>query len=121
MRRSARNLVVVAAATALVALALAGFASSASAIGIGTWEAGTCKVETCTYSGASPSTEFFSQAAGHPQWGVTNFTVNVSGSDQARRVKVELPEGLNVNPQAVPQCALTTFKTNETGCGSSKV
>src|ERR1700742_1699488 len=52
--------------------------------------------------------------------GVTNFNVNAEG-DQAKRVKVELPQGLNVNPQAVPQCPVETFKTNEAACAASKV
>ena len=105
---------------ALIALAISAVAaSSASAIGIGTWEAGTCKVDSCTYGG-SPG-DFYSQAAGHPAFGVTHFTVNVEGTDQAKRVKVELPEGLNVNPQSVPQCPVETFKTNEAACAASKV
>ncbi len=105
---------------ALIALAISAFAaSSASAIGIGNWEAGTCKAATCTYAG-DPA-EFYAQAAGHPAFGVTDFTVNVEGGDQAKRVKVELPQGLNVNPQAVPQCPVETFKTNEAACAASKV
>jgi hypothetical protein len=121
MRRSARNSVVLAAAMALAAVVVAALASSASAIGIGTWEAGTCKVATCTYGSPVPNTEFYSQAAGHPPVGITNFTVNVEGGDQAKRVKVELPEGLNVNPQAVPQCPVATFKSNEAACAASIV
>src|ERR1700710_945475 len=114
MRRSARNAVRIAATMAVVALAISAIAaSSASAFGIeGEWEAGTCKVESCTYKGGSPATEFFSQAAGHPNFGVTNFKVAAEG-DPPKRVKVELPEGLNVNPQSVPQCPVETFKTNE--------
>jgi hypothetical protein len=105
---------------ALIGLLLAAFgASSASAIGIGSWEAGTCTVGTCKYTG--PSSEFFAQAAGHPNFGVTDFTVQVEGGDQAKRVKVELPEGLNVNPQAVPQCPIATFKSNEAACAASIV
>jgi hypothetical protein len=97
---------------ALIALLVAAFgASSASAIGISKWEAGTCTTTTCTYAGA-PS-EFFTQAAGHPQAGVTDFSVGATGeADQARRVKVELPEGLNVNPQAVPQCSVADFQAD---------
>jgi hypothetical protein len=122
MKRNARNFVGVAGALALIVALLAAFAaSSASAIGIGEWEAGTCKIGSCTYKGLSPSTEFFSQAAGHPPDGVTNFTVNVEGADQVKRVKVELPPGLNVNPQAVPQCPITTFKSNEAACAASRV
>jgi hypothetical protein len=107
---------------ALIALAISAFAaSSASAFGIeGEWEAGTCKVGSCTYKGGSPATEFFSQAAGHPDFGVTNFNVAAEG-DPPKRVKVELPEGLNVNPQSVPQCSVETFKANEAECATSKV
>jgi len=89
-------------------------AGSASAIGITKWEAGTCSTPGCTYGG-SPS-EFFAQAAGHPPDGVTDFSVNVEGGDQVKRVKVELPAGLNVNPQAVPQCDVATFQAD--GCAS---
>jgi len=117
MRRSARNAAGVAGALALIALLVAAFgAGSASAIGIGNWEAGTCSAPGCTYGG-SPS-EFFAQAAGHPPDGVTDFSLSTSGeSDQAKRVKVELPEGLNVNPQAVPQCPVATFLAD--GCSAS--
>jgi hypothetical protein len=118
MRRSAYNAVGIAGALALIALLLAAFgASSASAIGIAKWEAGTCAAPGCTYSGA-PS-EFFAQAAGHPPDGVTDFTVSATGEqDQAKRVKVELPQGLNVNPQAVPQCPVDTFRNNEAECAA---
>src|ERR1700743_3833582 len=116
MRRNAHNAVGIAGTLALIGLLMAAFgASSASAIGIGNFEAGTCSAPGCTYKGA-PS-EFFAQAAGHPPDGVTDFTVNATGeSDQAKRVKVELPEGLNVNPVAVPRCPVETFKTNEAAC-----
>ena len=111
MKRSARNSVVLALTTALVALLAATFgASSASAFGITNWEAGTCTASTCTFSG-QPS-EFFNQAAGHPNFGITDFSVKGEGGNQARRVKVELPEGLNVNPQAVPQCSEVAFKAD---------
>lgn len=117
-RRNRRNLACLAVTTALVALLLAAFgASSASAIGITNWEAGTCKISTCTYGGKSPESEFFAQAAGHPNDGITDFSVSATGeSEQVKRVKVELPPGLNVNPQAVPQCSVETFKAG--GCSS---
>jgi hypothetical protein len=124
MRRNARNAVGIAGALALIALAVAAFgASSASAIGITNWEAGTCTTQECTYSG--PPTEFFNQAAGHPPIGATDFTVGVEGGDQAKRVKVELPEGLNINPVAVPQCSIEDFQADacpaDSQVGVSKV
>src|SRR5690242_3858293 len=47
--------------------------------GIKTWEAGTCKTDTpeCLYS--SPSIQFYTQAAGHPPFGITAFEVNTTG------------------------------------------
>jgi hypothetical protein len=112
MRRTARKAVGMTGALALIALICAAFgASSASAIGIAKWEAGTCAAPGCTYAG-SPA-EFFAQAAGHPPDGVTDFSLTTSGeSDQAKRVKVELPAGLNVNPVAVPQCPLDAFQAD---------
>jgi hypothetical protein len=111
---------------ALIALAISAFAaSSASAIGIANFEAGTCTTDAtpaaeCTF--ASPSSEMYTQAAGHPNYGITDFSVDdVSGENQAKRVKVELPKGLNVNPQAVPQCPVATFESNEAACAASAV
>ncbi len=76
MRRSARNAVGIAATMALIALAISAFAaSSASAIGIGNWEAGTCNRRYAAPTPAPPS-RFYAQAAGHPPFGVTDFTVN---------------------------------------------
>jgi hypothetical protein len=129
MRRSARNSVVVAALLALAALLVAAFgASSASAaFGVkpGSWEAGTCKSDTpqCTYG--SPSSQFYTQAAGHPNIGLTNFAFNTNGlgapEGAVRNVRVDLPEGLNVNPQAVPQCPKATFEESPAKCAGSEV
>jgi len=127
MKRSARNAVGIAGALALIALLCAAFgASSASAIGIKKWQAGTCAAAGCTYEG-SPA-EFFAQATGHPNYGVTEFEVapqNGEAGKQAERVKVELPEGLNVNPQSVPQCSVEAFQADscpaESKLGVSKV
>lgn len=118
---------------ALAALAMLIGASFAAApasaeFGIKSWEAGTCKAfdvspaTFCTY--ASPNSAFFHQAAGHPGGGATDFEVNntLLGPDAPlSRVRVELPEGLNVNPQATPQCPKATFEANPSDCAASKV
>jgi hypothetical protein len=127
MRRTARNAVGIAGALTLVAMLCAAFgASSASAIGIKKFQAGTCTAASCTYEG-NPA-EFFAQAAGHPAYGVTEFEVapqNGEEGKQAKRVKVELPQGLNVNPQATPQCSVADFQADacsaESKVGMSKV
>ncbi|HTT94994.1 MAG TPA: hypothetical protein VMF55_09990 [Solirubrobacterales bacterium] len=126
MRRSARNSVGVAVATALAALLVGAFgASPASAIEITNFEAGTCTTDgttlvpnpatECNYS--SPSSSMYTQAAGHPNFGITDFSAGVSGGNQVKRVHVELPKGLNVNPQAAAQCPVATFQAD--GCGAS--
>src|SRR6201992_2123237 len=125
MRRTARNSVAVAALLALVALLVAAFGvGSASAITIVQPEAGTCTTDVtvegvaespgeCTYK--SPPSSMYTQAAGHPNFGITDFRVgDTSGENRTKRVHVELPKGLNVNPQAVPQCAVATFQAD--GC-----
>ncbi len=122
--------VVAVAAFASIALSAVLAAPSASAaFGIKSWQAGTCKdfdtspADFCTYS--SPSSDFFHQAAGHPGGGGTDFTVNnnpLLGPEGAlSRVRVDLPEGLNVNPQATPQCPKATFEANPAACAASEV
>jgi hypothetical protein len=107
-------------------------ASSAQAeFGIAEWEALTCKenVDTpglgettlpglppleqspgqCT---ASTPTKWFTQATGHPTWGVTDFSLNTLEAFEGfpdgfvKDIRVELPEGLGVNPEASPKCTL---------------
>ncbi len=81
------------------------------------WQAGTCSAEPC-----SPDTKplFFTQAAGHPQFGFTQFivvhTTTVPGvietpAGTLRTLRVDLPVGLSVNPQATPQCDLAAFES----------
>ena len=125
MRRSLGAL----AALSLLALCAAFAAAPASAdFGIKSWQAGTCKVfdvspaTFCTYS--SPNAAFFHQAAGHPGGGGTDFEVNnnlLGPEGTLSRVRVDLPEGLNVNPQATPQCPKATFEANAADCAASKV
>jgi hypothetical protein len=101
-------------------------APGAGAFNVTKWEAGTCKtgVGECTY-GSDPS-RFFTQAAGHPEEGLTDFefeTAGLLGSPvgNVREVRVDLPEGLNVDPQAVPQCPKATFENNPADCAASQV
>ncbi len=116
---------------AAIALALAIAAPAAqAAFGVSKWEAGTCKSDApkCTYS--SPSAQFFTQAAGHPPVGLTDFAMNLAGGPPPiggapegaiRDARVDLPEGLNVDPQAVPQCAKASFEANTLNCAGSEV
>jgi hypothetical protein len=110
-----------------VAIALMPAPAANAAFGVKSWEAGTCKEDSqaneCTYN-SNPSM-FFTQAAGHPPVGLTDFSfnTNVLGVPEGavKNVRVDLPEGLNVDPQAVPQCAKSTFENNPADCAASAV
>jgi hypothetical protein len=71
----------------------------------------------------------FSQAAGHPNFGITDFRLTtaphppteIGGFPTAflKEIVVETPEGLSVNPEALPQCAVKTFEEGK--CSSASM
>jgi len=79
------------------------------------FEAGTCFATSCKYSG--PRSAFYTQAAGHPPWGITKFELNHTGTGGSRfpegaalkRIRVDVPPGLAANPEALPKCAQSQF------------
>ena len=83
------------------------------------WEAGTCtgnqvEVKSCEYT--SPESAFYTQAAGHPPWGLTGFEVAHTGTEGSRRpdetlkrIRVDVPPGLAADPQTLPTCTRTEF------------
>ena len=90
------------------------------------WQAGTCTndvpdtPEECSV--ATPD-QFFEDAAGHPQKGFTQFIVKHKTPGETpigelKTVRVDLPVGLSVNPQATPQCPLDTFEANPANCAA---
>jgi hypothetical protein len=135
----------------LVAVGVLGAAFMAStanaAVGITKWESLTCKENTDLpatpgLGGAEPGTEesltppagqctgstagqLFTQAGGHPNYGITDFKINTypylgpeafpSGFPTSflKTIKVDTPEGLSVNPEALPQCKVKVLE--ETG------
>ena len=125
---------------AVVALMLALLAPSAQAVEIiegqaGTaadgWQAATCKTDLPECSPQTPG-QFFTQAAGHPGVGFTQFIVKhgsgVFGTESpvgdVHSLLVDLPPGLSVNPQATEQCALAEGESPaecETRAPGSKV
>ena len=121
MRHAARFAMLLASAamfaTALVPAAQAAF-------GPETFEAGTCINHTCTYASVEANhSEAVTQAASHPAWGITKFTMKPSGSnpDEAlRRLRVDVPPGLAADPQApMPKCSVAQFKSEPKGCPAS--
>jgi hypothetical protein len=128
----------------VVALAAVFAAPGANAaFGIQKWESITCKensdtpkvgeapivgppplakdLNQCT---AATTGKFFTQAAGHPDFGITDFTLNTypeaavgaTGFPEGfvKDIVVDTPEGLSVNPEAAPQC--TVKQLEETKC-----
>ncbi|HST54788.1 MAG TPA: hypothetical protein VLJ42_02695 [Solirubrobacteraceae bacterium] len=99
---------------ALLVCALSGASASIAAadFGVSSFQAGTCVSNTpkCTYS--SPPAQFYTQAAGHPQFGITDFAFKTTGGllggapdGNVKDVRVDLPPGLSTNPEALPKCA----------------
>ncbi|HWB68985.1 MAG TPA: hypothetical protein VG518_03325 [Solirubrobacterales bacterium] len=78
------------------------------------WQAGTCQADPLDQCSPEHPELFFTQAAGHPPTGFTQFIVKheagVLGTQtpvgNLKTVRVDLPRGLSVNPQATPQCEL---------------
>jgi hypothetical protein len=89
-------------------LALVLPASALGSFGVSKWEAGTCKVLSCTDAGSHE--DFYTQAAGHPDFGITDFSFNYrevglvtkakEPEGNVKDVRVDLPPGLAVNPEA---------------------
>jgi hypothetical protein len=64
--------------------------------------------------------KWFTQAAGHPNFAYTEFLLNrltVLGAKDfpdgfVKDIIVDIPEGLSVNPEALPQCPVAKLATN---------
>jgi hypothetical protein len=111
-----------------------------AAFGIKEWQALTCNANTDTpnvgeapIAGLAPlpqspgqctkgtEAKFFTQAAGHPNWGITDFTLNTFPAAApgvgnfpegfVKDIIVDTPEGLSVNPEAASQCTVAQLET----------
>jgi len=90
-----------------------------AAFGVESFFAGNCKVSTCTP--ASTPSEYFTQAAGHPNFGISDFTLKTKeiapGAFQPEgvvsKLRVDVPAGLSTNPQAIPMCSAEEFNSME--------
>ena len=106
------------AIAALFATALVPAAQASFGVTEPNFEAGTCNVRTCVYT--SPESEFYTQAAGHPEWGITTFELNSKTSllgkepeGSLKRLRVDVPPGLAADPEALPKCEITAFEHDE--------
>lgn len=87
------------------------------------FQAGTCIEDPPWPVQCSPDTPelFYTQAAGHPPVGFTQYIIkhkeiipNTLEETEAvaKTIRVDLPVGLTVNPQATPQCEIAAFKAD---------
>src|SRR5882757_10201023 len=94
------------------------------------WQAGTCKAEPSEpgvekFCSVATPKQFFETAAGHPNWGFTQFIVRhttvplvpplaplETPVGELKTVRVDLPVGLSVNPGATVVCKQTEFNAN---------
>ena len=93
-----------------------------AAPGIASFFAANCKTSTCKKQ-ATPAEELekaekegFTQAGGHPNFGITDFTVNAAGTfpnavpeEIVNHVRTDVAPGLATSPQAVPKCSFEEF------------
>lgn len=91
------------------------------------WQAGTCKAEPpdpgaelCSI--ATPD-QFFDTAGAHPNYGFTQFIIKNKAPGETpvgelKTVRVDLPEGLSVNPGATERCPLAVFESGAANCAS---
>jgi hypothetical protein len=115
------------------AIAAAAAPAALGAFGVSKWEAGTCINHTCTYKSVEENhSEAFTQAAGHPQWGITTFELNhkkglIAEEPEGaplKRVRVDVAPGLASDPQAPltptthEKCSIEAFKKNACPAGT---
>jgi hypothetical protein len=98
--------------------------TASAAFGVTKWEAGTCTENSeAAPCDAETTSKYYTQAAGHPNYGITDFrfkTTGISGTEKpegnVEEVRVDLPAGLSVNPFATSQrCELPELESSK-GC-----
>jgi hypothetical protein len=85
------------------------------------FEAQTCTNPGCTYKGVEANhAEAFTQAAGHPPYGITAFELNhkkellnEEPEGALKRLRVDVPPGLAADPEALPKCSVAEFNANK--------
>jgi hypothetical protein len=122
MRSQGRFSLVALLAGAIVAVSAP---AAQASFGVESFFGANCKTSTC--GPKSPTSEYFTQAAGHPNFGITDFRFNSVelGPLKARvpignvrNVRVDAPPGLSTDPQAVPKCSQEEFKAVEVAPGT---
>lgn len=116
----------------LLACVVAAFSASAAEaeFGVESFFAANCKVSTCNKA-ATPAeekekaeAEGYSQAAGHPPFGITDFRLNsrqiqstpfpaFAPEGNLKNLRIDVAPGVSTNPEAVPKCSVAEFTSTE--------
>lgn len=146
MRSHVRVSLVALLVSASVAFVVAPAAQAAVPFGVEILVAGNCKAsfEACSTDPLSGPYSFpkeptpteakeqaYSQAAGHPPFGITDFKVNTEGTlpneipagiaegKVVTHVRTDVGPGVSTNPEAVPKCTMEQFGEKEAIPGTS--
>jgi hypothetical protein len=112
-----------------VACAVVGFSAPVAqgAFGVESFFAANCKVSTCNKA-ANPAEEKkkaeeegYSQAAGHPPFGITDFKLNrieaspglLVPDGKLKNLRIDVAPGVSTNPEAVAKCSVEGFTSTE--------
>ena len=100
------------------------------AFGVESFFAANCKVSTCNKA-ATPAeekekaeAEGYSQAAGHPPFGITDFKLNrhqiqttpfaaFAPDENLKDLRIDVAPGVSTNPEAVTKCSIANFTSTE--------
>jgi hypothetical protein len=109
-------------AGAILALVAVSAPAAQASFGLASFFSGNCKVETpCTAASTeSNHSELFTQAAGHPTAGITDFTVKShviqttpftaeAPEGNVKNIRTDVGPGESTNPEAVPKCSVAEF------------
>src|ERR1700684_4227086 len=112
-----------------VACAVVGLAApiAQGALSLDSFYAANCKVTApACNKAANPAEELqkakeevFTQASGHPPFGVTDFKIKshviqtvpfeaIAPEGNVKKIRTDVAPGVSTNPEAVPKCAVTT-------------
>ncbi len=105
---------------AVLVAALAAFLAPAAqaSFGIERFQALTCKtnapIDEAKECNEKTTGEFYTQAGGHPEFSVTDFTLKGLGGEGngIKSLRIDLPPGLSTNPEALPKCPAYVFEAN---------
>jgi hypothetical protein len=105
----------------LTAAVVVAGASAAQAAGIESFFAANCKVSTCkkvpkAEEKEKAELEGFTQAGGHPNFGITDFKIDTVGTfpneaptGLVTHIRTDVAPGVSTNPQAVPKCSMEEY------------